>query len=587
MSLALAGLAALLASQDTVVTPPGVEYRIEAVVDEGPDVLRARARLRYTNRSGSPLDTLWFHQHLNAFRPNSAWARREVQTGSGRFQTLGERDHAFERFTRIEADGRAIRPVYPGAPDSTVVALPLGRTLGSGETVTLVMDWVARASTLPRRQGRRGREFNWAHWYPRIAVFEKGIWQTQPLLPQGEFYGEFASYDVTLDVAADQVVGSTGVPVEGDPGWVAPGPGTQVRLAADVYATRRAEPLGLLDPAAAVGRKRLRWRAEKVHHFAWAMAPDYRYETAEWRGIPIHVLYRPNLAPDWGAGVVSARAVTALHWLDSLFGPYPYPQLTILPRIESGGGTEYPMLIMNSSASQGLIVHEATHQYAHAILANNEWRDGWLDEGLTEFVTSWFWEARGEPRHFQTDLDTLRVWERERRTQPISLPGAEFRDYRTYGRMTYTRASLVFRMLRDLIGAETMRAVLREYHRRHAFQHVDEADLRAVSEQVSGQELDWFFDQWLHTTKTLDYGISRATVERTRDRRWRTRIEVLRLGEAWMPVTLRVGTETRALTSRDRVQSVEVETAARPGEAVLDPGNVLIDLDPSNNRRGL
>src|SRR5688572_3798843 len=76
---------------DGQASPPArfqqeVHYRMEARLDEDTDVLRGRARMRYGNRSTSRLDTLYFHQHLNAFRPNSAWARRELTLGVRRFQ---------------------------------------------------------------------------------------------------------------------------------------------------------------------------------------------------------------------------------------------------------------------------------------------------------------------------------------------------------------------------------------------------------------------------------------------------------------------------------------------------------------------
>src|SRR5438067_10591960 len=100
-----------------------------------------------------------------------------------------------------------------------------------------------------------------------------------------------------------------------------------------------------------------------------------------------------------GAGVVSARGprhvgnrhavrntVTALALLDSLYGTYQWPQLTNVHRIE-GGGPEVPMVIMDGSAGIGLIVHETGHQYTMGQLANNEWREGWLDEGFTSFQT--------------------------------------------------------------------------------------------------------------------------------------------------------------------------------------------------------
>ena len=64
----------------------GVAYRIEARLDETTNVLTARAKLTYSNNARDPIDTLWVHQHLNAFRPNSAWARRELQFGEERFQ---------------------------------------------------------------------------------------------------------------------------------------------------------------------------------------------------------------------------------------------------------------------------------------------------------------------------------------------------------------------------------------------------------------------------------------------------------------------------------------------------------------------
>lgn len=579
-------------AQDTARFRQGVDYRIEARLDEGSDVLHGRTRLRYTNRSPAALDTLWFHQHLNAFRPNSAWARRELELGERRFQDLGPGEHAFERLTSARVGDRAVRPVYPGAPDSTVVAIPLPEALRPGESVTLLLDWDARLSTLPRRQGRRDRHFDFAQWYPRIAVYGRDGWQVQPLLPQGEFFGEFASFDVTLDVPEDQVIGATGVPVEGEPGWrAAAAPGTQdIAYQRDFYPERPAEPLGMLEGAAEAGRKRVRWRAEDVHHFGWSTSPHFRYEQgrAERAEVPetpiaIHVLFQPGDTA-WDDGVVVRRTRDVLLWLQDLFGPYPWPQITNLHRIESGG-TEFPMVVMNGSPSEGLIAHEVTHQYLHGILANNEWKAGYLDEGFTSFVDTWYFEDQGRTGLWEDAMEAIRQLERRGLAQPIATPGAEFRDPRIYGAMTYTKASLVFRMLRELVGPDTMRAILREFYANNALRHVAEEDLLRAAEDVSGQELDWFFRQWFHTTDQLDYAISGATAERLPDGRWRSRVEVVRRGEAWMPVRLQVDGESLTLTSREPRQTVEIVTTERPRQAVLDPEQVLLDLDPRNNRR--
>jgi hypothetical protein len=596
--LTTAAIAALLAPAGATAQATagyfqqGVDYRIEARLDEATSVLNGRARLRYTNRSPRALDTIWVHQHLNAFRPNSAWARRELQFGERRFQSLGPAEHAYERFTAVRVNGRVVRPVYPLAPDSTVAGIALGARLAPGASVTLDMDWDARLSTLPRRQGRAGRHYDWAQWYPRVAVYDRGGWQVQPLLPQGEFYGEFGTYDVTLDLAADQVIGATGVPVEGDRGY----PVTEFERG--FYRTTAAVPLGLLTGAPAAGRKRVRFHAQNVHHFAWAIDPRFvadgvtRLVMSEAspapRGLPaIHVLYLPEDS-SWANNQASRRTYDALTWLQGKLSPYPWPQLTNLHRIESGG-TEFPMLFMNGSASEGLIVHEATHEWLHGILANNEWKEGWMDEGFTSFMTNWYFEDKNRRTGDTTDvwrtaMQGLELIERGDSAQPIALPSAEYSTPRMYNAMTYTKAAAVFRMLREHLGAPTMERVLREFARRYQFKHVTGEDFRRTAEQVSGQQLGWFWDQWIRRTDRLDYSIATASTRRLPGGRWSTTVQVRRQGEAWMPVDLRVGDVTRRLASRQRTQTVMVVTAARPTEAMLDPRWILIDYDRANNR---
>jgi hypothetical protein len=579
-------VAAAPSPADTTRFAQGIDYRIEARLDELTDVLTGRAELRYTNHSTATLDTLWFHQHLNAFRPNSAWARREMALGNTRFQVLGAEQHAFERLSSVEVGGRAVRPHYPGAPDSTVVGIPMPAGIQPGETVVVQFDWTARLSTTPRRQGREGRHYDWAHWYPRIAVFGPLGWEVQSLLPQGEFFGEFGSYDVVLEVAEDQVVGATGVPVSGDPGYPAEG----APLNRDFYAPRPEPRLGLLGPSPGSGQKQLRWRAEDVHHFAWSASPDFLYEgaTVERTGadgvpISIHVLFKPE-DTDWANGVALGRTVRALDWLQGMFGPYVWPQLTNLHRIEPGG-TEFPMMMMNGSPSEGLIVHEATHQYLHGMLANNEFTEAWLDEGFTSFITNWYHEERGVTDVWDSTLDALREWERAGRTESVGLAAADFSEFNVYSAMSYAKAEIVLRMLRWMIGEQTMRDAIQLFYDRHLLQHVREEDFRRAVSDAAGEDLDWFFQQWIHTTDRLDYAITGATARQRADGSWVSRVEITRSGDAWMPVTLQVGDSSQRLESRERHQVVEVVTRARPAEAVLDPENVLLDYDVRNNRR--
>jgi len=583
--LALVGVSPAHAQQQ----PQGVEYTIEARLDEEADQLEGRARLRYTNHAPESLDTLWVHQHLNAFRPNSAWAQRELELGERRFTDLGPEEHAYERFRRITVNGAEVRAHYPLSPDSTVAGIPLPSPLGPGGTVEVVMDWEARPSTEPRRQARRGRQYDFAQWYPRIAVYDEEGWHEHPLLPQGEFFGEFGTYEVIMDLADDQIVGATGIAVEGDPGWAAVArPGyDEVHYRRDYYGDVGATPaLGFLDDAPAEGRKRIRWRAEEVHHFGWSTARHFVYEGTMEDGVAFHVLYQQDAADEWGNGVALERTLRAREFGDSIFGRYVYPQVTNLHRIESGG-TEFPMLFMDGSASEGLIVHEMIHMYIHAILAPNEWREAWFDEGLTTFVTQWYWEAQGmDPEEvWRGRIEGIRERERRGETEPVGLESAEFSDFQMYVQMSYSKAALIYRMLRWMVGDDTMVEILNHLYEENTLSHVDESDLRRSVNTVTGESYDWFFDQWLYTTDTVDYGIADAVTAPTGDGRWRTTVRVRRLGNVWMPVALRVGDVERRLESRERVQTVEIVTDQRPTEAVLDPDDILVTPDVSNHRR--
>ncbi len=605
-------------SGDTVeIGPPPpdwqqeVSYAMEAALDEEEQVLRGAQVVRYRNASPDTLRSLYFHLYLNAFRPHSVWARNEGRERLD-FGALEDPDYGFERLQSVRllegpgaggaeapGSGLSLEPAYPHAPDSTVVRLDLPVPLAPGARATLHLRWDARPATLCRRQCREGRSWDLAQWYPRVAVYDGGGWQAHPLYPQGEFYGEFATYDVTLDLAEDQVVGATGVPVEGDPGWD-PAPGSPVSeplYQRDHYGPPSeleapGDP-GLLDDEPADGRKRVRFRAERVHHFGWSTSPEYRYEADVFeRGalpdVAVHVLYRPG-DDDWDDGVAAERTIRALSWLETLFRPYPYPQITNLHRLE-GGGTEFPMLIMDGSASEGLIVHEVTHQYAHGILANNEWKEAWLDEGVTSFIDGWYAEEHGRPDLWDGLME--RVGPSEPAPMAIAHPSEDFPNYPVYGYLSYTKPQAVLYMLRELLGKETMRQILKTYYDRYAFRHVNEAAFREVASEVARRDLDWFFDQWLHTTATLDWSVEGGRTVRAPgdegDGGWRTEVTLRREGEAWMPVTLRLrgdrGSTDVRVESRDRRVTVEVSTPWEPSSVELDPERATLDVDRSNDR---
>src|SRR5881392_2007108 len=196
------------------------------------------------------------------------------------------------------------------------------------------------------------------------------------------------------------------------------------------------------------------------------------------------------------------------------------------------------MMVMDGSAGLGLIVHEVGHNYTMGILANNEWREGFLDEGFTSFQTGWFFERHGgRPAYPALEADVLML-DLDRWSEPVSLPGEQFRDFITYNEMVYAKAQLFYEQLRYVVGDETMRRILRAYFSRWKLKHVDEDAFRRVAEEVSKQDLKWLFGEWLHATPLIDYRLRRVERHRLADGRWRTVVTVERKGDGRMPVEI-------------------------------------------------
>ena len=573
-----------------------VRYDIVARLDEGPGVLTGRARIVYKNNSPDTLTEFYVHQYLNAFRPGSRWADRDSIEGRRRFNDLKDPDYAFERISRSVIDGVPVTPTYPYTPDSTIARFELPDRLAPGDSITVEIDWQARPSTVPRRQGRRGRRFDFAQWYPRVVVYDRYGWEAHPLYPAGEFYGEFGTYDVTLDLARDQVIGATGVPVEGDPGWsLHPGaPGTTIDYQRDWYTSRGSnaqnDVQGCRGIKVASGRKCVHFHAEDVHHFAMSLNPDYIYEQGRYGNTVVRVLYQPDDRTSWGGNVAVRRTEIALAWLGDLFGPFPWPQITNVHRIE-GGGTEFPMMVMNGSASQGLILHEGGHNYLMGILGNNEWKEGFLDEGFTSFQTTWFFEENApgfdgysgiEQFILSLDLDGF--------SEPTSLVSEDYSDFQTYNAMIYTRGQLFYHQLRNIVGRDTMKQILREYYRRWKLKHVDEDAFREVAEEVSGRDLKTFFAQWLHSDLLYDYAIGDVKRTRLPDGRWRTEVEINRKEPGQFPVEIgEASGEPRAFAravGRAKHETVSFVTDRKPGRLMLDPRRRSHDWNYTNNYEG-
>ncbi len=586
-------------------------YDIIARLDEARQTVVATGTMRYTNNSPDVITEMFVHQYLNAFRPYSKWSDADEREGRTRFQLLEDPANGYERFTsRPLVDGTPVAVDYPGAPDSTVAHFTLPRPLRPGQTISVTFAWEARPSTTLRRQGRRGRHYDLAQWYPKVAVYDRGGWQQNALVPAGELYGEFGDFRVALVLNEDQVVGATGVPVAGDPGWerVKRG-GTPTLLQRTAYGAGGAS--GLV-PIAPSGMRTVVFEARDVHHFAWTTDPEYRYEGGAWiRPAPrpftrvkiwdtvgVHVLYRPGDDTTWGRGVVVQRTIDAMKWLEEIYGPYAYPQISAAHRLD-GGGTEFPMMMHNGSPAFDLILHEAGHIFAYGILANNEWRSAWMDEGLASYQASWRLgdtpqekaakALSGDPRWVAPAPTATEMQRRQRfiaNAEPLSTNSEVFRSFNNYNAMVYDRAEQMYGALRDVVGDFYFRRLWQEYYSRWALKHVDRVALQSTAERIYGAPMNWFFDQWLDAAGEVQYSLREITTTQRRPNEWVTSARLVRIGPYRHPMPIGVRTSTGWTFARGDAlkddQRISVTTPEKPDLVRLDPLGLTDDARASS-----
>ena len=610
-SLLLGVMAPANAQTSTIHNEPLSEHRvayvIDAVLDPEARTVHGSERLTWRNPDTIPVDTLQFHLYLNAFRDANSTFMRESGGRHRGFAAEGEDVWGGIEITQMRlapssagADSadltsrlHFIHPDDGNTEDRTVAAVALPRAVSPGETVTLEIDFEAR---LPRIFARTGWEekpngerfFMVAQWFPKLGVYEvpgqryvpedapRGRWSTHAFHANSEFYASFGTYEVTITVPENYVVGATGVRTsEGEEGDV----------------------------------RTVTYRAEDVHDFAWTASPAFLTFEDRWRHVNLRLLLQPEHEAQARRHFEAAK--TALDYYDRWVGEYPYTTLTLVDGVGGANGMEYPTLITCGTAYmlppwlralELVTIHEFGHQYFYGMLASNEAEEAWLDEGINSYVETRIMDAAYGPGSV-LDFPGLRIadgaMQRLAYTKSNPARGAIYaRSWESvaYGKTSYSKPAAVLHTLERYLGWETMREILRTYYARWRFRHPTTRDFIAVAEEVSGQELGWFFDAYVYGTDVVDYAVDRIYSQPLETNgeaapTYESTIVVERLGNGVFPQTLRVrfedgSTEDLAWDGADRWKKFTFVRETRIREAFLDPENaVWLDVDRLNNRR--
>jgi len=638
------------------------QTRLSASWDPDERLITGRERLTWRNTSSVPVDELCFHHYLNAFSSNRTTFMRESggQLRGDRFDD--ERWGWIETTTVTLADGTDLKPVEryvspdDGNPwDRTVAVYPLGEPVPPGGVVTVDIAFESKMPAIFARTGAEGDYILAGQWFPKIGVFqdrgeagrEEPGWNCHQFHAHSEFFADFGDYDVTLDLPERYAgkVGATGVKIS-------------ERVSDD--------------------RVTVRFAQSGVHDFAWTGDPDFqvieetfdpgqdvppemRRRLAEQLGrseeeidlLPVEMtlLLQPDHASQAGRYLHAARA--GIRGYGLRLGAYPYSTLTMVdpPRGAGGsGGMEYPTFItLGTSPLLGLppfdeirvpelvTVHEFGHQYFQGMIASNEFEESWLDEGINSYYEMVVMEEEyPETIRFLAlelgsfELDRARLGS-GRFTDPIVAPSWGFLTGTSYGINSYPRTAVTLRHLENLLGPETFYRAMREFFQDHKLTHPTTEDFERSIQESTGRDLRWFFDQALHSTRRLDYGVESIESRRVKkdegvfwrqegrveeeaeeksgferllarlrgedpdeddgDRPWRSEVTVIRHGELIHPVTVEMRFEDGGVLRRQwdgekRWIRWTLTTDRELVSAEVDPdGKLALDLNRLNNSR--
>lgn len=497
-------------------------------------------KLVYTNNSPDVLDRVFYHLYPNAFQPDSEMDARvkSIPDPDGRMvNNLGTKANpnyesrisklspdeiGFIKVNSLLQDGNKVSHETQG----TILIVTLAKPLQPGEKTTLNMDFDAQVPVQIRRSGRNNKEgvaLSMSQWYPKLAEYDDEGWHTDPYIAR-EFYGVWGDFDVKITIDKNYTLGGTGYLQ--NPNEIGHG-----------YETGKVKQQR---------GKTLTWhfKAPNVHDFTWAADPEYIHDTLQVKNGPLlHFLYKNTMPADKLKNWKTLQPITEqlMQYFSTHVGPYPYEQYSV---IQGGdGGMEYGMctLIVGEGTIHGLIsvtAHELAHSWFQFVLASNENKHSWMDEGFTSYIQDRALHAisgTNSDNPFEGSYRSYISIANSDREQPQSTHSDRYAYNRAYSIASYSKGAIFLSQLGYIIGEDNLDTTLKRYFKEWAFKHPKPMDFVRVAEKVSGLELDWYLTDWTQTTNTIDYAVKDVVAEANT-----TKVTLERIGLMPMPLDLEI-----------------------------------------------
>jgi len=502
-----------------------VDYEMSVDVDVNSFLFSGKQKLLYTNNSPDTIQKVFYHLFFNAFQKGSEMAVR-IKTGKDKnrrfkidLDTLLPSEEGFLKVFNLKQNGKKIKSKVSG----TILEVTLISPIPPKKSALLTLDFNGQVPVMVRRAGRNsadGIALSMAQWFPKMAEYDYDGWNAEPYLGR-EFHGVWGDYDVKISIDKDYVVAASGYIQNPD-----------------------AVGHGYSDSSKKKKKGKITWHfiAPQVHDFTWAADPDFIHDIYPGpNNVDLHFFYKnkdSNL-PNWK----NIQPITAelMVFFNKTIGRYPYKQYSV---VQGGdGGMEYAMLTLiarerSFESLVGVTSHELAHSWFQHVLATNEMKHEWMDEGFTSYISD-----LAENEVLQKDLVfphagsyrgylhlALSGFE-----QPQSTNANRYDYNMAYESTAYSKGSVFLGQLGYIIGPKNLAKTIKEYYKEFKFTHPRPNDFRRVAERVSGIQLKWYLTDWTQTTNTVDYAIKKVVGIEDK-----TKVSLRRIGSMPMPLDILV-----------------------------------------------
>lgn len=569
-----------------------VDYTMNIDMDVKTYQYSGTQHLVYSNNSPDTLNKIYYHLFYNAFQPGSEMDVRSRTIADpdsrvkDRISKLSSEDIGYLKVLSLTQNGDGLNYKTVG----TILEVDLATPIQPGAQVIFDMEFKGQVPLQIRRAGKNNKEdvaLSMAQWYPKLAEYDFEGWHADPYIGR-EFFGVWGNFDVTITIDKTYTIGGTGY-------------------------LQNPEEIGHGYTSEKVKKSKsdkLSWHffAPNVHDFTWAADPDYIHDTMQVPDGPmLHFFYKNTMAKNklenWKN--LQPKTVELMQYYSEHIGKYPYKQYSV---IQGGdGGMEYGMctLLLGEGTLDGIvngvIAHELAHTWFQFLLASNESKHEWMDEGFATYIEYQALDALLNKQMKNPNVSSYKQYlalAKSGYEQPLTTHADRYRYNRVYSISAYSKGAVFLAQLGYVIGQENLKKTIKKYFNDFKFKHPKPLDIVRTAEKVSGLELDWYLIDFGQTTNTIDYGIK--SIEGNT-------VALERIGLMPMPVDISVtyidGTSedfyiplqmmrgekpTSATIIKDWAWAYPTYTfeTSKPIKSLeIDPSGFMADIDRTNNTK--